>query len=299
MPRSTTLSRYMAQIRHCAPLPAEESDRLVRRYRETGDATAARVLIERNLPLVVSFARKFAHDEERRLDLIQEGSEALVWALHRYDPDGGAGFSGYARHIVRGRMLRHVLFSGPAVRLCLPERQMFFRLRRARRAAEADGATGAEVSRRMAERLSLPVSTIEEMRWRTERTDASLDAPIRGLRRALGDLLPDAALLPDEVAAREEFCATIRQAVAQHEATLRPREVAILRRRWIDEEPARLEDLAVEFNVSREAIRQSEQKVLQQLRRRLTLALGEDAPQYNPSGMRRCVMAPREQRRAA
>jgi RNA polymerase sigma-32 factor len=222
-----------------SPLSAEEERDLALEYQRTQNPAVARRLVEANLRLVVRLARKHDRTNGRALpDLIQEGSLGLVEAVRRFQPDKGVRLSTYAVFWIRAFMLKFTLDN--------------VRLVRQGRSRESRSAFFAGV-----------VATSE----------ISLEAPAAGLRGGtLGDTLVDPHAPADALLEAAEAAARSHAGMERVASQLDQRARAILEQRLLTDEPAPLREVAEEFSISGERVRQIEQKVILALRRELELA---------------------------
>ena len=138
---ASALTRYMAQLRHHAPISREEEHALAVRWREEGDVEAARQLVLSNLRLVVKIAMEYRRAWTNTLDLIQEGNVGLLEAVQRYDPYQGVKLSSYAVYWIRAYILKYILDNMLSVRrgTTRASRKLFFRLNNEQAALERIG----------------------------------------------------------------------------------------------------------------------------------------------------------------
>ena len=264
----SSLTAYMAQLKHHAPISREEEHELAVRWTEAGDRDAARKLVVSNLRLVVKIAMEYRRAWTNTLDLIQEGNVGLMEAVQRYDPYQGVKLSSYAVYWIRAYILKYLLDNIRIVRLgtTRAQRKLFFRLNKEKRALERDGF---EVEPRLlAERLEVSQADVEDMEQRLSESDLSLDAPVSSERetRVFGDFLStgDASVetTVGEARLRRAFLAKVHEFAG----TLGERDQRIVEERILADEPKTLQELGDEFGVSRERVRQLEARVVSGLR---------------------------------
>src|SRR5215468_725598 len=177
--RGDTLTSYLAQLRHHAPIPRDEEHALALRWVEQGDVDAARRLVLSNLRLVVKIAMEYRRSWTNVLDLIQEGNLGLLQATHRFDPGAGVKLASYAAYWIRAYILKYILDNIRMVRLgrTRAERKLFFRLNKERRELER---RGFDVEPKLlAERLDVGEDDVIDMQQRLSEGEVSLNAPVR------------------------------------------------------------------------------------------------------------------------
>ncbi len=265
------LARYMAELRHHAPISREEEQALAQRWRESGDLEAARRLVLSNLRLVVKIALEYRRSWTQLLDLIQEGNVGLLQAVQRFDPGQGVKLASYAAYWIRAYILKYLIDNIRMVRLgsSRAERKLFFRLNREKRELERQGF---EVEPRLlAERLDVSESDIEQMEQRLAESDLSLDAPLTAGEpdRTFGDLLAGGGASAEEHVGDEELRRVFLARVKEFAAGLDERERRIIEARILAEDPKTLQEIGDEFGVTRERVRQIEARLVARLREHL------------------------------
>jgi len=269
--RGDALTHYMAQLRQFAPISREEEQELALRWVEQGDREAARRLVLANLRLVVKIAMEYRRAWTNVLDLIQEGNVGLLQATQRFDPYKGVKLSSYAVYWIRAYILKYILDNIRMVRLgkTRAERKLFFRLNKEKRELERQGF---EVSPKLlAERLDVSESDVTDMEQRLARGELSLQAPAYADddRREMGDLLAGGGDGVEQTVADAELRRVFMERVREFADGLEPRDRRIVDARILAEEPLSLQELGVEFGVSRERVRQLEARIVAQLREHL------------------------------
>lgn len=254
---------YLKEIGNVPLLSTEEEVELARRVEE-GDESAKKQLIEANLRLVVSIAKKYVGRGMPFLDLIQEGNMGLMKAVDKFDYAKGFKFSTYATWWIRQAITRGIADTGRTIRVPVHMVETINKTLRMTRTLLQE--LGREPSpEEVAERLGVPVARVREV-LKISRDPVSLDTPIGEEDDShLGDFIEDdSALSPADSAAfsmlREEL------STALESLTDRERQVVQLRFGLIDGRARTLEEVGKEFNVTRERIRQIEAKALRKLR---------------------------------
>ncbi len=254
---------YLKEIGNVPLLTTEQEVELAKKV-ENGDEDAKRQLIEANLRLVVSIAKKYVGRGMPFLDLIQEGNMGLMKAVDKFDYAKGFKFSTYATWWIRQAITRGIADTGRTIRVPVHMVETINKTLRMTRTLLQE--LGREPTpNEVAERLGVPVSRVREV-LKISRDPVSLDTPIGEEDDShLGDFIEDdSALSPADSAAfsmlREEL------GTALESLTDRERQVIQLRFGLIDGRARTLEEVGKEFNVTRERIRQIEAKALRKLR---------------------------------
>jgi RNA polymerase sigma-32 factor len=263
-----TLGRYLAELRHHAPITREEEHGLAVRWREDGDVEAARRLVLSNLRLVVKIAMEYRRSWTNVLDLVQEGNLGLLQAVQRFDPEQGVKLASYAAYWIRAYILKYLIDNIRMVRLgsSRAERKLFFRLNREKRELERQGF---EVEPKLlAERLDVSEDDVLQMERRLAEHDLSFDAPLVSGEpdRSFGDLIAGPGDSAEQQVGDEELRRVFLAKVQEFAGGLDPREQRIVEARILAEEPRTLQELGDEFGVTRERVRQLEARLVGRLR---------------------------------
>ena len=239
-------------------------DEILKAYE--GAKTAEKKLVEANLRLVMSIARKYCNLGVGLVDLIQEGNIGLMTAVRKFDYRRGYKFSTYATWWIRQSINRAIQQQARTIRIPV---HMLDTISRVRRTSRELGQDQGRIPRNedIAEKMELPLDkvkkVIEVAKWPQP---ASLDAPVRGGDTQLLQFIADEdAVSPEEAFVQRNMVEGIRKLLA----TLAPREEKILRKRFGIEEtrPHTLQEVGDEFRITRERVRQIEVKALKKLRR--------------------------------
>jgi RNA polymerase sigma-32 factor len=262
------LTRYMAELRHHAPISREEEHRLAVLMVEEGDVDAARTLALSNLRLVVKIAMEYRRAWTNVLDLIQEGNVGLLQAVSRFDPYKGVKLSSYAVYWIRAYILKYLIDNIRLVRVgsSRAERKLFFQLNRARRELERAGFEAEP--KLLAEKLDVKESEVIDMERRLSQSDLSIDAPTsdESGSATFGDFLASPGASVESLVADEDMRATFREIVDAFAVDLDERGQQILRERVLADEPRTLQEIGDDLGVTRERVRQLEKKLVDQLR---------------------------------
>jgi RNA polymerase sigma-32 factor len=278
-------SAYLASIQRYEPLDRDEELRLARRWLRRKDREAADMLVRANLRFVVKIAMQYRGYGLRVSDLVEEGNIGLCEAVRRFDPSRGLRFMTYAAYWIRAYVLAHVLkqWSMVGVGTGPLQSKLFFRMARER--ARITTALGAEstqsaVEERLAAKFGTSVERIRDMTGRLEAKDSSLDqaAYKDGAETQLDRLADDRGEGQEECFERMQRDSIVRARVSGISRTLSPRERYILARRLLCDEQDTLAEIGRHLNLSRERVRQIEDRLKLKLRRAL--------PEFEPQPLR-------------
>jgi RNA polymerase sigma-32 factor len=280
MERLDPMAAYLREIQQHPLLTPEETHELAAKFVETQDPAIAARLVTANLRLVVKIAYEYRRAYKNIMDLVQEGNIGLMQAVKRYDPYRGVKLSSYAAWWIRAYILRFILNNWRLVKLgtTQAQRKLFFNLRKKRAELQAMGIdpTNAEI----AKQLNVPESDVAEMDVRLAQSEKSLDAPVGdadGRAIAKVDMIPSLGLGPEAAMADEELQALLKEKLAEFRATLagKEKDLAIFDLRLVADDPLTLQDLGDRFGISRERVRQLEQRLLARLRDYLKREMGD------------------------
>ena len=275
MPMPTgSLEAYIQTVAKFPILSVEEEQSLARRFRDDGDLEAARQLVLSHLRLVVALARGYLGYGLPHADLIQEGNIGLMKAVKRFDPERGVRLVSFAIHWIKAEIHEYVLRNWRLVKVATTkaQRKLFFNLRSMKKGLAT--LSTADVAR-VAEELKVKPEEVVEMETRLsgqelafegDREDDEAYAPVH--------YLADEDAEPYRVLEAEESERVQTEGLQKALATLDPRSRRIVEARWLREkDSATLHELAAEFHVSAERIRQIEAKALDKMRKLLPAPL--------------------------
>jgi RNA polymerase sigma-32 factor len=276
------LSRYLSEIRKFPLLEKGQEFMLAKRWQEHQDSGAAEQLVTSHLRLVAKIAMGYRGYGLPMGEVISEGNVGLMQAVKKFDPDRGFRLATYAMWWIRAAIQEYILRSWSLVKLgtTAAQKKLFFNLRRLKGEIQAleDGDLRPENLKEISTRLGVTEEEVTSMNRRMSAGgDASLNAPIGGMdgdgewQDWLADEKPGQAETfanHDEFSARMELLETAME-------TLNDRERHIITERRLKDEPTTLEDLSVEYNVSRERIRQIEVRAFEKLQNAMREAARE------------------------
>ncbi len=266
---SGSLESYIQTVRNFPILSQQEETELARRFRQDGDLDSARQLIVSHLRVVVAIARGYLGYGLPQADLIQEGNVGLMKAVKRFDPERGVRLVSFAVHWIRAEMHEFILRNWRIVKIATTkaQRKLFFNLRSMKPGLNT---LGSEEVKAVAKQLGVKPEEVVEMETRLGGKDIALE-PLGGddddEAYAPIAYLTDNDAEPGRILEHEQTARLKGEGLQQALAGLDARSRRIIEARWLREaDQATLHDLAAEFGVSAERIRQIEQKAMQKMR---------------------------------
>ena len=266
-----SLDAYIQTVNRFPMLTAEEEVRLGRRLRDDGDLEAARRMVLSHLRLVVALARGYLGYGLPHGDLIQEGNIGLMKAVKRFDPERGVRLVSFAIHWIRAEIHEYILRNWRLVKVATTkaQRKLFFNLRSMKKGLAP--MTRGEVASVAAE-LNVKPEEVREMETRLSGHELAFEGERDTDEEAFAPVhyLADTAAEPLQVLEAEETERVQAEGLKKALSSLDPRSRRIIEARWLREkDTATLHDLAAEFKVSAERIRQIEAKALDKMRKAL------------------------------
>ncbi len=258
------LQRYLQEVHAYPMLTPEEEVELARRYHEEGDIEAAKKLVTTHLRLVAKIAMEYRNAYHNVLDLIQEGNVGLMQAVAHFSTEGGARLGHYASWWIRSFILKYILENFRLIKLGTTKEQkkLFYNLMREKERIEKMGyyATSSELSRR----LGVDEKKVIDMEHRLTTPEYSMHAPVgSGDGEALlEDFLPVDDAQPDEHVAREETRDLLAQKFKEFAGGLNERDLKIFEERLMAELPLTLKEIAEEYGITKERVRQLEARLI-------------------------------------
>jgi RNA polymerase sigma-32 factor len=263
---------YLDDVRRFAMLERDQEYMLAKRWREHGDRDAANRLVTSHLRLAVKVAMNYRGYGLPVSEIISEGNVGLLQALDRFEPDRGFRFSTCAVWWIRASIQDYILRSWSLVKIgtTASQKKLFFKLRSAKNkiAAMQSGDMRPDQVALIAKNLGVTDQEVVDMNRRLG-GDSSLNAPIHdeGEAREWQDFLVDQSPSPEALLAARDETDRQQKALTHAIGVLNPRERRIFEARQLTEQPMTLEDLAVEFKVSRERVRQIEVRAFEKVRK--------------------------------
>lgn len=258
------LRAYLAEVSQFPLLSEEEELEYAKKYHESGDVEAARKLVTSHLRLVARIAMEYRRATQNILDLIQEGNVGLMKAVKKYDPAKGARFSYYASWWIRAYIIKYILDNFRLIKVgtTQAQRKLFFNLMKEKQKIESLGFHAD--AKLLSERLDVRQGEVEEMQKRMSQPDLSIETPVHE-----GILLNDFLASDDNPEAdvsKKELKDKLFARLDGFVKTLNPKEQVIFKERIMAELPKTLETIGGEFGITRERVRQIENRIITRLR---------------------------------
>jgi len=262
------LQAYLREANRFTLLTPEEEKSLTARYRETGDKEVGYKLITSNLRLVIKIALEFQkYWMKNLLDLIQEGNIGLMQAIKKFDPYRGIKLSYYASFWIKAYILKFIMDNWKLVKIgtTQAQRKLFYNLKREKEKLRALGyEPGPKL---LSDVLHVREEDVVEMEQRLGGWELSLDAPLKeGSEEYHKNFLPTSDPQVEEILADAELKQVFRQKLAEFRQTLSDKELDILDSRLLAEKSLTLQEIGVRHGVSRERVRQIEDRLIKKLR---------------------------------
>jgi len=261
-----SVDQYIQQVNTLPVLSADEEHALATRLREDDDLEAARTLVLANLRFVVHIARGYTGYGLPLGDLIQEGNVGLMKAVRRFDPTVGVRLVSFAVHWIRAEIHEYVLRNWRLVKVATTkaQRKLFFNLRKAK---ERLGWLSSEETQAIADDLGVTPRDVTEMEGRLAGYDVSYDpAPADEDEYSPSNYLPSPDQDPATVIEQMDFADVSHASLGLALDELDERSRRVIESRWLTDEKSTLHELAAEYGVSAERIRQIEGTAIAKLR---------------------------------
>src|SRR5213076_3254727 len=266
------LSRYLEEIRRFPMLEPQEEYMLAKRWREHGDSDAAHKLVTSHLRLVAKIAMGYRGYGLPISEVVSEGNVGLMQAVKRFEPDKGFRLATYAMWWIKAAIQEYILRSWSLVKMgtTANQKKLFFNLRKAKSKISAleEGDLRPDQVKLIAKRLGVTEQDVVDMNRRLG-GDVSLNAPIRddGDSGEWQDWLVDEVSDQETRLVEDEESDNRRRALGEALSVLNERERRIFEARRLADDPITLEELADEFGVSRERVRQIEVRAFEKVQK--------------------------------
>ncbi len=266
------LAIYLQEIKKFPMLTADEEYMLAKRYKEHGDSKAAHKLVTSHLRLVAKIAMGYRGYGLPVTDLISEGNVGIMQAVKKFDPERGFRLATYAMWWIRAQIQEYVLHSWSLVKIgtTAAQKKLFFNLRKIKNQLVSidSGSLSPENVREIATRLNVKEVEVIDMENRLFTGDRSLNIKIgEDNDTEWQDLIEDNKDTHEKIIEKKDELDHRRQIFIKALKNLNPREKEIIELRKLREKPLKLEELSKKFKISRERVRQIEEKALEKLQK--------------------------------
>ena len=270
------LSIYLQEIKKFPILTAEEEYMLAKRYKEHGDTEAAHKLVTSHLRLVAKIAMGYRGYGLPVTDLISEGNVGIMQAVKKFDPERGFRLATYAMWWIRAQIQEYVLHSWSLVKIgtTAAQKKLFFNLKKLKNQLSSidAGSLSPENAREIASRLNVKEAEVLDMDNRLFSGDQSLNVQV-GEEGDIEwqDMLIDSNDTQDNIIANSNELSFRKKIFKQALKVLNAREKEIISLRKLKDKPVKLEELSKKFNISRERVRQIEEKAFEKLQKQVSV----------------------------
>jgi RNA polymerase sigma-32 factor len=262
------LKKYLSEVSKYPVLSREEELEVATKIHKDKDIEAAQKMVISNLRLVVKIALEYYNTYLNILDLIQEGNVGLLHAVKKYNPYRGTKFSTYASFWIKAYILKYIMDSWSLVKIGTTQgqRKLFYRLNKEKQKLEALGIFPAP--QLLASTLDVREEEVESMQKRLAYTDISLETPINEEGNdTVMDMIKTGENV-EEIVSDKEMSDLLAQRVAEFKKGLNEKELFIFDNRIMVDESITLQEIGEKFKISRERVRQIENKVLNKFKTR-------------------------------
>jgi RNA polymerase sigma-32 factor len=267
------LTAYFARVNAIPFLTEKEEQDLATEYQATGDLAAAKRMVMAHLRFVIKIARQYSGYGLQELDLIQEGNVGLMKAVKRFDPTRGVRLVSFAVHWIKAEMHEFIIKNWRIVKVATTkaQRKLFFNLRSMKKQLTWFKQTQVDD---VAEKLNVKPEIVREMESRMYAHDESFSAPTDADDSTAAfspeQYLADTTMNPESLLMNSDSEQDAKARLMAAFSDLDDRSKAILQRRWFDDEKATLQDLAAEYKVSAERVRQIERQAMDKIKALMT-----------------------------
>ena len=269
------LSIYLQEIKKFPILTADEEYMLAKRYKEYGDTEAAHKLVTSHLRLVAKIAMGYRGYGLPVTDLISEGNVGIMQAVKKFDPERGFRLATYAMWWIRAQIQEYVLHSWSLVKIgtTAAQKKLFFNLKKLKNQLSSidSGDLSPENAREIANRLNVKEAEVLDMNNRLFSGDQSLNIQVGNEGDAeWQDMLVDSNDTQDNIVANTDELLYRKKIFEKAIKVLNDREKEIIKLRKLKDKPVKLEELSKKFNISRERVRQIEEKAFEKLKKQVS-----------------------------
>ncbi|MCH2542502.1 MAG: RNA polymerase sigma factor RpoH [Alphaproteobacteria bacterium] len=270
-----SLSFYLQEIKRFPILTAEEEYMLAKRYKEHGDAEAAHKLVTSHLRLVAKIAMGYRGYGLPVTDLISEGNVGIMQAVKKFDPEKGFRLATYAMWWIRAQIQEYVLHSWSLVKIgtTAAQKKLFFNLKKLKNQLQSidDNSLSPENVREIANRLDVKEAEVMDMENRLFTGDNSLNSYVsKETDTEWQDMLIDNNETQDVIFENKDEYNYRKNLLTKALDILNTREREIIKSRRLSEKPKKLEELSQQYKISRERVRQIEEKAIEKLQKEIS-----------------------------
>ncbi len=269
------LAFYLQEIKKFPILSANEEFMLAKRFKEHGDTKAAHKLVTSHLRLVAKIAMGYRGYGLPITDLISEGNVGIMQAVKKFDPDKGFRLATYAMWWIRAQIQEYVLHSWSLVKIgtTAAQKKLFFNLKKLKNQLQSinDGNLSPDNVREIANRLNVKEAEVTDMENRLFSGDQSLNVQTTNeTYTEWQDLIADDTETQDILVEEKDEYMHRKKLFTKALKILNPREKEIVELRRLREKPKKLEELSQKYKISRERVRQIEEKAFEKLKKEIS-----------------------------
>ena len=264
--RLDPLTAYLQEIRQYEGLSEDEEKALAIKFKEAGDLDAAYRLTTAHLMMVVRIAMTFKREWNNMMDLVQEGNIGLMKAVKNFDPFRGVRLSAYATWWIRSYMLKYILDNWRLVRVGTTNvrRKLLFNLKKEKEKLEKEGF--APSTKLLAERFGVDEREVIDVDASLGASDVSMEAQVHAESTKTHADAFGHSDTPEKLVISEMFLSELKEKIDTFKVNLKPIEQEILEDRVLSESPLSLQEIGDRHNITREAVRQAEQRLLKKFK---------------------------------
>jgi RNA polymerase sigma-32 factor len=275
--RLDPLTAYLNELKQYSEISRKEEHRLAVKFRKDGDPKAAYALVTANLTLVVKIAMTFKREWENMLDLVQEGNVGLMKAVQNFDPFRGVPLPAYASWWIKAYILKYLLDNWRLVKVGTTNtrRKLLYNLKKEKERLEQEGFT--PTTKLLAEQFGVDEQEVIDVETSLGASDVSMNTPLNNEENSWtpSNFLTDGKH-PGENVVNQLFQETLKEKISAFVSELvKPIEKEIFEARILSESPRSLKEIGDNYNITREAVRQTEQRLM----KRLKIFLTENFPE--------------------
>jgi len=266
------LTAYLNELKQYSEISRKEEHRLAVKFRKDGDPKAAYALVTANLTLVVKIAMTFKREWENMLDLVQEGNVGLMKAVQNFDPFRGVPLPAYASWWIKAYILKYLLDNWRLVKVGTTNtrRKLLYNLKKEKERLEQEGFT--PTTKLLAEQFGVDEQEVIDVETSLGASDVSMNTPLNNEENSWtpSNFLTDGKH-PGENVVNQLFQETLKDKISAFVTELeKPIEKEIFETRILSESPRSLKEIGDNYNITREAVRQTEQRLMKRLKVFLT-----------------------------